>query len=405
MPKSVKKMSERQREIIGILLMALGFLVLLSLVSYNPTEEPTFPSDMKSSNYLGYFGIFVSHYLIKLTFGWGAFCFPIIFGIVGGGLFTNRPLKFLIEQSLYFIGLGIWLGLIIWTLTLFNNNEIINYTSSGLFSSSLGKLIYDFVGGFGLFIVLIVSIVFLVSGYFKYSIQNGLIVVKDYIKEKVSKLIFKYNQMKEAKNKNIEPEINIPEEPEEVAETKIPEQIIQPEGTKAEPLTIERHENEDSEEAENNINEEGIEIGEVTQIEEGDLDSAEERRVRFLQYKLPPLDLLYNPPEIREDMSEEILNDKAKELEHALDTFGVLGRVVRISPGPIITLFEVEPSEGVRVNKFVNLADDLARIMKAQRVRIIAPIPGSKTVGIELPNINPAIVFIRNILNFITKIL
>ena len=105
--------------------MALGFLVLLSLVSYNPTEEPSFPDDMKSSNYLGYFGIYVSHYLIKLTFGWGAFCFPVILGIVGGGLFTNRPSKFLIEQCLYFSGLGLWLGLLIWTLTLFNNNEII----------------------------------------------------------------------------------------------------------------------------------------------------------------------------------------------------------------------------------------------------------------------------------------
>jgi len=62
-------------------------------------------------------------------------------------------------------------------------------------------------------------------------------------------------------------------------------------------------------------------------------------------------------------------------------------------------LFEIEPAEGVRVNKFTNLADDLARVMKAQRVRIIAPIPGSKSVGVEIPNDNPATVFLKNIIN------
>ena len=70
-----------------------------------------------------------------------------------------------------------------------------------------------------------------------------------------------------------------------------------------------------------------------------------------------------------------------------------------MSPGPIISLFEVEPAVGVRVNKFINLSDDLARVMKAQRVRIIAPIPGSKSVGIELPNDKLSIVYLKSILN------
>jgi S-DNA-T family DNA segregation ATPase FtsK/SpoIIIE len=70
-----------------------------------------------------------------------------------------------------------------------------------------------------------------------------------------------------------------------------------------------------------------------------------------------------------------------------------------VSPGPVISLFEIEPAEGVRVNKFVNLSDDLARVMKAKRIRIIAPIPGSRSVGIELPNEKISIVYLRTILN------
>ncbi len=82
-----------------------------------------------------------------------------------------------------------------------------------------------------------------------------------------------------------------------------------------------------------------------------------------------------------------------------METFGVQGKVKRIQKGPVITLFEIEPAEGVRVNKFTTLSDDLARVMQAQRIRIIAPIPGSRSVGIELPNEKPQIVYLKTILN------
>ena len=72
----------------------------------------------------------------------------------------------------------------------------------------------------------------------------------------------------------------------------------------------------------------------------------------------------------RED--DSLLTRKAQELQHALETFGVKSEVKRITQGPVITMFEVEPHEGVRVNKFTNLSDDLARIMAAQRIRVIA---------------------------------
>ena len=109
--------------------------------------------------------------------------------------------------------------------------------------------------------------------------------------------------------------------------------------------------------------------------------------------------MLDDPVEIANTQSEDDLKGKAIQLVHALETFGVNGEVTRISPGPVITLFEIEPAEGVRVNKFTTLADDLARVMQAQRIRIIAPIPGSRSVGVELPNDNPQIVYLKTILN------
>lgn len=396
----VTKFNTRQREIIGVLLMALSVLVLLSLVSYNPTEEPTLSSEIKSRNLLGYFGIFVSHFLIKMTIGWGALCFPVIFGIAGGGLFTRRPDDFIKKQCLYFLGIGIWLGVFIWTTEMMLGSESENITHAGLMSGMIGQFLYDIIGSFGLTLVIISSLILLVSGYFSWSVYNGFKVAAEYLKFQSEKLIEYIKQKKAEKIEKVaEPEINTNFEESDIAEVPKSEQPseIETEPEPEVPVPITRHEKDDSEELPSDP--EQIEIDEIAEIEEGNLDTAEDRRAKFLQYKLPTLDLLFNPPEIREDMSEEVLNTKATELEHALGTFGVIGKVVRISPGPVITLFEVEPSEGVRVNKFVNLADDLARIMKAQRVRIIAPIPGSKSVGIELPNANPAIVYIRNIIN------
>ena len=98
-------------------------------------------------------------------------------------------------------------------------------------------------------------------------------------------------------------------------------------------------------------------------------------------------------------MSRDELVDRANFLQQSLETFGVVGKVVNVSPGPVITLFEVEPAEGVRVNKFVALSDDLARVMEASRVRVIAPIPGKSSVGIEIPNTNPDMVYFKSVIN------
>ena len=138
-------------------------------------------------------------------------------------------------------------------------------------------------------------------------------------------------------------------------------------------------------------------IEEEDLIDEGDIDLVNKKK--YDKYKLPSSTLLNSPVENQVSQSDDELKEKATQLIHALETFGVQGEVIRISPGPVITLFEIEPAEGVRVNKFVTLSDDLARVMQAQRIRVIAPIPGSRSVGVELPNDKPQMVFLQTILN------
>jgi S-DNA-T family DNA segregation ATPase FtsK/SpoIIIE len=101
---------------------------------------------------------------------------------------------------------------------------------------------------------------------------------------------------------------------------------------------------------------------------------------------LPKLDLLKAPAASDHLTQKEDLDVKGKTLMACLDDFAVQGELVRITPGPVVTMFEVRPAKGVRVSRIAGLCDDLARSLKAVAVRIQAPIPGSDTVGIEIPN-------------------
>ncbi|MEW6443570.1 MAG: DNA translocase FtsK 4TM domain-containing protein [bacterium] len=115
-------------------------------------------------------------------------------------------------------------------------------------------------------------------------------------------------------------------------------------------------------------------------------------------YQPPPSDLLDDPDLGQECVDKELLLENAKVLEQKLKDFAVEGRVTEVHPGPIITLYEYEPAPGVKVNRIVNLADDLALAMKAMSIRIVAPIPGKSVVGIEVPNPKRQNVYLKEIL-------
>src|SRR5262249_12782894 len=105
------------------------------------------------------------------------------------------------------------------------------------------------------------------------------------------------------------------------------------------------------------------------------------------EYTLPPLDLLNQPPKDKgaQRINEESLEKNARLLESVLQDFGVKGQIVKVRPGPVVTLYELEPAPGTKTSRVVGLADDVARSMSAVSVRI-AVVPGQSVIGIELPN-------------------
>jgi S-DNA-T family DNA segregation ATPase FtsK/SpoIIIE len=117
------------------------------------------------------------------------------------------------------------------------------------------------------------------------------------------------------------------------------------------------------------------------------------------KYKLPPLSLLEQVPKKETRVKKETLIENSRLLEKKLGDFGVEGRVTEVKPGPVVTMYELEPAPGVKINKITNLADDLALALRAQSIRIIAPIPGKGAIGVEIPNQERNPVSLRDVLD------
>ncbi len=131
--------------------------------------------------------------------------------------------------------------------------------------------------------------------------------------------------------------------------------------------------------------------------EEEDDDFAAVPLVRG-EWKLPPLSLLAKGGQVQEKIDKEVYYELSKQLEQKLENFGVSGKVVGICPGPVVTTYEYAPAPGVKINKIAGLSDDLALGLKAQSVRVVGSVPGKAALGIEIPNNERQIVYIRDLI-------
>jgi len=115
-------------------------------------------------------------------------------------------------------------------------------------------------------------------------------------------------------------------------------------------------------------------------------------------YKLPSLDLLTTPPPLEERTLKDDLEGNSKILEETLRDFNIEVKVVEVEQGPVITRYELQPAPGVKINQITNLGDDIALNLKAPSVHIVAPIPGKGTVGIDVPNTQAVLVYLKELL-------
>ena len=439
-------MKERKLEILGILSIAISFLVIISMVGYNSFEDPGISPNVQVENPMGILGVFIAYFFIKFSFGYSSYVLPFLGMVWGWWFFSNKDSSVLNRISAYLIGsmilTSISLGLL--EISIFIPTEV-DFNYSGLIGGNLANFLVSFFGVIGAMVIILTSWLVLIRGYFSWSLYGPFESLNNLIKKKNEdrKLISTEKKTEKEKRLHTKDLIKkIEEKQKEEQYHSLPNEALDNEDGEIKT----NDEDTDNTEFEGNVNEDGdenydkdentenieddslkdiqhqqleselnktveveeksqissdenIEVGEIVKEEEVNIDELQERKAPKRKYQLPSSDLLEMPIKIQEGMSKDELVDRANFLAQSLETFGVVGKVVNVSPGPVITLFEVEPAEGVRVNKFVQLSDDLARVMEASRVRVIAPIPGKSSVGIEIPNRDPDTVFFRSIIN------
>ncbi len=423
---------DRKREIIGILLILVSLFVLLSLMTYDAAEEPTISPNIAISNRAGIFGVYIGHFFIKMAVGYVSFILPIIGIAWGWVLFSKKTPKFLGKLTVHTLLMGLIVSVLLGLMVVTKDAE--SYQASGLVGAMLAKLFHDFLGIIGTVILLLASSFVVVRGYFNWNFYDHVEKVVTFFsgvvkrgqkiqpeksvetqkREHTEKLLGQLRERRDFEDEVLaqpdEPEVEeveVPEELEEEAGIEVEETEVNP--PKEEEIFFDVNEPEAEVEQEETAEEPQAPamdeerageytIGQEVIEEEIDFNATVEDAPKKA-YQLPSVDYLDHYEEVTPSASDSELVDKADFLTQSLATFGVEGNVVNIAPGPVITLFEVEPAEGVRVNKFVQLSDDLARVMRAPRVRVIAPIPGKSSVGIEIPNENPSIVYMRSVVN------
>ena len=375
---------KKNNEILAILLAVISLFIFISLLEFKSIYEPHILFSLFNSEnmlhiqlpYTGILGASISSILIKYFLGYGSFMVCTIMFIYSYLIFTQKDYtnKKYVFLSLYQIAAGLWISVFLtWYIGPSNEAGIIGYV--------IHTFLNDFIKNF-IYILLPITLFIIIRGFIDFSIyelsQKILLRIKDLYNTKKTNTI---------EIKNEEPNVS-----QGLSETL--------EESKSNIEDIDNNSIDDSSDDQHELEENipnDIIIEEQDLIDESNIDDI--NNSDYDNYKLPSSNLLNEPIEITNELNEDDLKNQASQLIHALETFNVKGQVIRISPGPVITLFEIEPAEGVRVNKFTTLSDDLARVMQASSIRVIAPIPGTRSVGIELPNKNPQTVYLKTILN------
>jgi S-DNA-T family DNA segregation ATPase FtsK/SpoIIIE len=369
MQRMIKKKRNKNREIFGIIILAVSIMLIFGVIT--------------GSKFLGEFGEYIQKYFIRSTFGYPVVFIPLITFCFGWCVFFSKPISSLFKFSSYSL---IFMLLISYCLTLINLlvdgklGDIFNLGGAvGLF---LGSKSLEFLGNFGSVIVLISAFLIFIFSLFDIDVSRKY----NFLEEKIKGVFLYIKRIIENEYKKRRKVFDlIKNEKKDV----IREEIVSP---KEEIEEINREEIDVEEELEPQIT--FIEIEKEKKI----LPPKKEK-MELGEYVFPPIDLLDYPPDVLKNISQEELIKNAEIIETTLSDFGVEARVKNVTPGPVITMYEVSPAPGVKISKIASLSDDLALAMKAKGIRIIAPIPGKDVIGIEIPNKNPSTVYLRELIS------
>ncbi len=379
--------SHIQREVFGVILIALSLLMLLSLLSYVPGEAERVanggPTANPPRNLIGSFGALLAGGCFY-ALGGAAYLFPLLLGRLGVRCFSQTPVSVRFRTAASSLAavvfLSAFLQLEATAVPTLTSGMIARGMAGGIVGQTIADGLRAVFAGTGAHIIVIAG--FLVS--FLFTTPMSLAEMARRIPERFAAVREGVMAVLPERSSNLTGEV-----PRETGGRRQRAKASRP----VAPATAD----EESFEEQNRALERTVpppapiiqpfpsSTPAVDQEEiapEGVASQADSE-----DYRLPDPDLLLCDPSGPLDrMSDEELKAQSEVLSRALASFGIEGTVTEVRPGPVVTMYEIEPAPGTKVARIVSLADDLALALKATSIRIVAPIPGKSVVGIEVPN-------------------
>jgi S-DNA-T family DNA segregation ATPase FtsK/SpoIIIE len=387
-------LTRTQQIMFGVFLILISIIIFSSQISYFNTWRidqselsSFFDKTSETVNIASKFGALISHFLIYMMFGVSSLIFSVLIFVSGLTLFVDANRKKLTERWFWGLIIMIW-------FSLFFGHFSTNYLYSGTIGYELNEFLNIYIGSIGIISIL----AFILISY--------LVIRLNITPEKIYLFIKKLIPKNKEPKKNEEEQTDIEESENEVITSKFnfkneeAKPTIQNFSSYAE-KKVESKANEDDEikiEIENNQNEEILDENEIAKglvKKFGEYDHTLELK----NFKPPSIELLndYDNGGIITINEEELEENKEKIID-TLKNYKIGIDQIKATIGPTVTLYEIIPEAGIRISKIKNLEDDIALSLSALGIRIIAPIPGKGTIGIEVPNKNSTIVSMKSVL-------
>ena len=376
---SKKKANKSKFKVVfGYILLFSSLVLFASFISYifnwkvdQSNVDMIFDRDIEVENILGKTGAYISHLFIYKLFGFSSFVFPIILLVSSYYILFNKKIFDLFGKINWL------LVLLIWTTIL--SGYLKNYfpVQSGIVGFEVNLFLESYIGRIGILLILIFSFIISIAILFNVTPSGTLSLINNFFKAKEQKIL--------------DSELEI-EKDDIIDEDKQNDNLIL-----------------DETEPNNNIGTDNISI-EVEKINEeekstknvdfSNVDSMKfDPTLELRSFKNPSVDLLKDYGDGTIKIDQEELESNKNRIVNTLKNYNIGIKQIKATIGPTVTLYEIVPDAGVRISKIKNLEDDIALSLSALGIRIIAPIPGKGTIGIEVPNKKKSIVSMKSLLS------
>ncbi|PIA77443.1 cell division protein FtsK [Gaetbulibacter sp. 4G1] len=396
------KLSSQQKLVLGSFLVILGVLLCIAFISFFFTGEADQSSlsnftsrEEKTQNWLSKSGAWLSDLFIQRGFGIASFIFSGL--IFLSGVYVLMDLGKAKLRKHWFWGILI----IIWLAVLFgffgNKNDILG----GTIGYEINTFLQDYIGKIGTSLLLLFGLITYLAARFKVTFESITKLFKSAkkdIKDEFSQANDEFsipldnNLSEEAEAIKTAFDIPLENKDQTVKKETKPEVVT--------PLEVKISEEEVESELEMKVEEVAEEQSETDNLANklvedfGQFDPT----LELGNYQFPPLDLLKKYDTEGITINQEELEENKNKIVETLNNYKIGIASIKATIGPTVTLYEIVPEAGVRISKIKNLEDDIALSLAALGIRIIAPIPGKGTIGIEVPNKNSTIVSMRSVI-------